>query len=59
MKRFTIKFRYADAYSGYKWREQQCSLCAEDASEARYKAIKLYGLGSDCEYEIVSVTEEK
>mgnify|MGYP003571293214 FL=1 len=46
-----ITFKYADAMSGWKWREQTC-IC---------KSIKeckeFYGLGIDCEYKIIKVEE--
>lgn len=57
-KRYHIKFRYADSLSNYEWRKQECHLYAVDASEARRKCIQLYGLVTDCEYEIISVEEE-
>lgn len=44
-----IKFKYADAMSNYKWREQTCIM------ESVQECIEWYGLGKDCEYEIVSV----
>ena len=46
-----IKFKYADAMSNWQWREQQCVV----SSVAECKRI--YGLGIDCEYEIISVEE--
>ena len=46
-----IKFRYADALSGWEWREQECVV----SSVAKCKEI--YGLGIDCEYQIISVEE--
>ena len=46
-----IKFRYADALSGWEWREQECVV----SSVAECKEI--YGLGIDCEYQIISVEE--
>lgn len=46
-----IKFRYRDAMSGWEWREQSCTV------ESVAECIKIYGLGIDCEYEIVSVEE--
>ena len=57
-KRYHIKFRYADSLSNYEWRKQECDLYAADANAAEQKCIKLYGLGVDCEYEIISVEEE-
>lgn len=58
MTRYTIKFKYADSASGWKWRNQSCSLYADSPYEAEWKCIELYGLGRDCEYEIISVKEE-
>lgn len=46
-----IKFRYADAYSNWEWRNQECTV----SSIAECK--KIYGLGIDCNYEIISVEE--
>lgn len=46
-----IKFRYADAYSNWEWRNQECIV----SSIAECKRI--YGLGIDCDYEIISVEE--
>lgn len=46
-----IKFKYADAMSNWQWREQQCVV----SSVAECKRI--YGLGIDCEYEIISIEE--
>ena len=46
-----IKFKYADAMSNWQWREQQCVV----SSVAECKRI--YGLGIDCDYEIISVEE--
>ena len=47
MKRIT--FRYADAMSNWQWRTQQCIMESVD------ECIKIYGLGVDCDYEILSV----
>ena len=46
-----IKFRYADACSSWEWRNQECTV----SSIAECK--KIYGLGKDCDYEIISVEE--
>ena len=46
-----IKFRYKDSYSHWEWREQECT-CA-----SVQKCIEWYGLGINCEYEIISVEE--
>ena len=47
-----IKFRYRDAWSNGEWREQECYLPSVK------DCIEIYGLGQDCEYQILSVTEE-
>lgn len=46
-----ITFRYADALSNWCWREQSCIMSSVE------QCIEWYGLGTDCEYEIVSVEE--
>lgn len=46
-----ITFKYRDEYSHGEWRTQTC--CMSSVSEC----IKVYGLGVDCDYEIVSVEE--
>ena len=56
-KQYEVKFRYADSYSHWEWHNQQCSVYARDQYEARLKCMELYGLGTDCDYEILSVTE--
>ena len=57
MKYYEVSFKYADSYSNWNWRNQKCSVEARDENEAKSKCIKLYGLGTDCDYEIVSVKE--
>lgn len=49
--RLHIKFRYKDALSNWEWREQECIV----SSVAECK--KIYSLGGDCEYEIISVEQ--
>lgn len=44
-----IVFEYADAMSNWEWRRQECNV----SSVAECK--KIYGLGIDCEYRIISV----
>lgn len=51
MLRITFKFR--DQWSNGQWLERQCVV----SSVA--KCIEIYGLGIDCDYEIVSVEEVK
>ena len=46
-----IKFRYKDEYTHGEWREQECIVDSID------ECIELYGLGYDCEYEIISVED--
>ena len=46
-----IKFKYADALSNWEWREQECIMPSVEECK------KIYGLGVDCEYEIVEVEE--
>ena len=46
-----IKFKYRDAYTNGRWAEQSC-VC-----ESVKECIEWYGLGIDCDYEIISVEE--
>ena len=46
-----IKFEYCDEMSNGEWREQECIV----SSIAECKRI--YGLGIDCDYRIISVEE--
>ena len=46
-----IKFRYRDALSNYNWRNQECTVSSVE------ECIRIYGLGVDCEYEILSVED--
>lgn len=46
-----VKFKYADALSNWEWREQECVVSS--VKECR----ELYGLGIDCDYQIISVEE--
>ena len=46
-----IKFKYRDYLSHYEWCEQEC-IC-----ESVAQCIKWYGLGDDCDYQIISVEE--
>lgn len=48
-----IKFKYRDEMSKGEWREQECAVSS--LSECK----RIYGLGIDCEYEIISITEIK
>ena len=58
MNRYTVEFKYADSLSGWEWRNQSCSVYADNESGARRECIKIYGLGVDCEYQITKVTME-
>ena len=44
-----IKFRYKDELSHGQWRYQECVV------RGLQECIELYGLGKDCEYEILDV----
>jgi len=55
MKGYRVTFEYADAMSGWKWREQSCFVYARNEYEARKKCVDLYGLGLDCDYRIKEV----
>lgn len=46
---YEIVFKYKDELSHGEWREQKCIV----SSVAECK--KIYGLGIDCEYEIISI----
>ena len=46
-----IVFEYRDERSGWEWREQRCTVSSVEECK------KIYGLGVDCDYRIVSVTE--
>lgn len=47
-----IVFKYRDDYSYPEWREQECWV------RSLQECKELYGLGIDCEYEIISIEEE-
>lgn len=44
-----VTFEYRDELSKYEWRRQTCVI--ESVQECK----KLYGLGVDCDYRIISV----
>lgn len=46
-----VKFKYRDRKSNWQWREQECIVSSID------ECIKIYGLGIDCDYKILSVTD--
>ena len=49
----TVKFKYKDAWSNGKWNEQECYV--RNVAECK----RIYGLGVDCEYQIISVEGEE
>ena len=52
---FRIVFEYADTWSGWKWRKQECTIYAQSLAEAERKCIELYGLGVDCVFKIIAI----
>lgn len=48
-----IKFEYKDALSNGEWRKQECTV------SSLHECKRIYGLGIDCEYRIISVEEIK
>lgn len=46
-----IDFKYRDNLSNWEWRKQSCTVSSVE------ECIKLYGLGVDCDYEIISIKE--
>lgn len=58
-KEYDIDFKYKDAYSNWEWRKQHCTLYADTKEHAVAKCVRMYGLGEDCPYEILSVKENK
>ena len=46
-----IVFEYRDEYSHGNWNRQECYVSSVK------ECIKIYGLGMDCEYHIISVEE--
>ena len=47
-----ITFRYADASSNWEWRTQHCVVSSVE------ECIRIYGLGVDCEYDILEVKDK-
>lgn len=47
----SITFRYADALSNWEWRTQHCTVSSVEECK------RIYGLGIDCEYEILEIKE--
>ena len=48
-----IKFEYRDEYSYPKWNTQECTVSSV------VECKRIYGLGVDCEYRILSIEEVK
>jgi hypothetical protein len=48
-----IEFEYRDDYSRGKWNRQSCRVRSVEECK------RIYGLGIDCEYRIISVKEVK
>ncbi len=46
-----ITFKYRDALSRWEWRVQECTVPSVEECK------RLYGLGTDCDYMILSVEE--
>ena len=46
-----IKFEYRDEYTNCKWNEQECVVNSIEECK------RIYGLGIDCEYQILLVGE--
>lgn len=46
-----VTFEYRDSYSFPNWNKQSCVV------ESVAECIRIYGLGTDCEYNILSVEE--
>lgn len=44
-----VKFEYKDAISNWKWKRQECVVNSVEECK------KIYGLGIDCDYRILSV----
>lgn len=47
----SITFRYRDVLSNWEWRTQHCVVSSVE------ECVRIYGLGIDCEYEILEVKE--
>ena len=46
---YNIEFEYCDRYTNGEWRRQRCTV------PSIAECIKIYGLGVDCDYRIISV----
>ena len=50
---FNIEFEYRDRYNYPNWSRQSCTVSSVEECK------RIYGLGIDCEYKIISVEEVK
>lgn len=55
MTQYRIIFEFADKFSGWEWRKQECYIWADTLEDAAEKCLELYGLGVDCYYHIITV----
>lgn len=46
-----VVFEFKDEFTHGNWRKQECTVSSVD------EAKKIYGLGVDCDYRIISVQE--
>ncbi len=46
-----VEFEYKDKYTHGRWNKQSCQVSSVEECK------KIYGLGVDCEYRIISVEE--
>ena len=53
--KYLVKFKYKDSYSNGKWSSQSGSFFANNEHDAVEKCKIWYGLGVDCDYQIISV----
>ena len=54
---FKVTFEYADVISNWKFIRQYGVFAADSVPEAIVECKRVYGLGIDCEYRIISVEE--
>ena len=52
---YLVKFKYMDSYSNGRWNNQSGMFFASNEHEAIEKCKDSYGLGVDCDYQIISV----
>lgn len=52
---YLVKFKYMDSCSNGRWNNQSGSFSASNEHEAIKKCKDCYGLGVDCDYQIISV----